>query len=163
MTAFGEYADDNSASAIKARDHKDATDLIVASGVDTVYKRRGGFGWSQLNGISPTLESEAGKHQGGPERLPLVHAIAPTLSTKNEVASSSTQRDAWYEQSAAMLGAVRRLTPLECERLQGFPDGWTAEGIDGPQSDSARYRQLGNAVAVPVARWLAERIKAVSE
>jgi DNA (cytosine-5)-methyltransferase 1 len=48
---------------------------------------------------------------------------------------------------------VRRLTPLECERLQGFPDGWTAG-----QSDSARYRQLGNAVAVPVARWLGRRI-----
>ena len=48
---------------------------------------------------------------------------------------------------------VRRLTPVECERLQGFPDGWT----DG-QSDTARYRQLGNAVAVPVARWIGKRI-----
>lgn len=48
---------------------------------------------------------------------------------------------------------VRRLTPLECERLQGFPDNWTAG-----QSDSARYRQLGNAVAVPVANWLGWRI-----
>lgn len=48
---------------------------------------------------------------------------------------------------------VRRLTPVECERLQGFPDGWT----DG-QSDSSRYRQLGNAVAVPVAEWLGRRI-----
>ena len=51
---------------------------------------------------------------------------------------------------------VRRLTPVECERLQGFPDGHT-EG----QSDSARYRQLGNAVAVPVAEWLGRRIVAV--
>lgn len=50
---------------------------------------------------------------------------------------------------------VRRLTPVECERLQGFPDGHT-EG----QSDSARYRQLGNAVAVPVAEWLGRRIVA---
>ncbi len=48
---------------------------------------------------------------------------------------------------------VRRLMPVECERLQGFPDGWT----DG-QSDSARYRQLGNAVAVPVVEWIARRI-----
>ena len=53
---------------------------------------------------------------------------------------------------------VRRLTPLECERLQGFPDGWT----DG-QSDSARYRQLGNAVAVPVVEWIGQRIMAVEE
>lgn len=50
-------------------------------------------------------------------------------------------------------GTVRRLTPLECERLQGAPDGWT----DG-QSDSARYRQLGNAVAVPVFEWVAQRL-----
>ena len=48
---------------------------------------------------------------------------------------------------------VRRLTPTECERLQGFPDGWT-EG----QSDAQRYKQLGNAVAVPVAEWIGRRI-----
>lgn len=55
--------------------------------------------------------------------------------------------------------AVRRLTPTECERLQGFPDGWTAYGADGkPQSDSTRYRQLGNAVAVPVIEWIGRRI-----
>lgn len=57
------------------------------------------------------------------------------------------------ERNIAGSFGVRRLTPLECERLQGFPDNWT-EG----QPDSARYRQLGNAVAVPVARWLAQRI-----
>ena len=44
---------------------------------------------------------------------------------------------------------VRRLTPVECERLQGFPDGWTAEGENGKKmSDSARYKALGNAVSV---------------
>jgi DNA (cytosine-5)-methyltransferase 1 len=53
--------------------------------------------------------------------------------------------------------AVRRLTPLECERLQGFPDGWTAG-----QSDSVRYRELGNSVAVPVVEWITRRIVAAS-
>lgn len=48
---------------------------------------------------------------------------------------------------------VRRLTPLECERLQGFPDGWT----DG-QADSHRYKQTGNAVAVPVVNWIIKRM-----
>jgi DNA (cytosine-5)-methyltransferase 1 len=48
---------------------------------------------------------------------------------------------------------VRRLTPTECERLQGFPDGWT----DG-QADSHRYKQMGNAVAVPVVDWIIEGI-----
>lgn len=50
--------------------------------------------------------------------------------------------------------AVRRLTPRECERLQGFPDDWTAG-----ESDSARYRMIGNAVAVPVARWIGHRMR----
>jgi DNA (cytosine-5)-methyltransferase 1 len=48
---------------------------------------------------------------------------------------------------------VRRLTPVECERLQGFPDDWTAG-----QSDSARYKQMGNAVAVPVVEWIIQGI-----
>ena len=48
---------------------------------------------------------------------------------------------------------VRRLTPVECERLQGFPDDWT-EG----QSDTNRYKQMGNAVAVPVVEWLIQNI-----
>jgi len=51
--------------------------------------------------------------------------------------------------------SVRRLTPLECERLQGFPDGHTAI-----LSDTRRYRTLGNAVAVPVVTWLGRRIVA---
>jgi len=48
---------------------------------------------------------------------------------------------------------VRRLTPVEAERLQGFPDDWT----DG-QADSHRYKQMGNAVTVNVARWIGERL-----
>jgi len=53
---------------------------------------------------------------------------------------------------------VRRLTEMECERLQGYPDGWT----DG-QSASARYRQLGNSVAVPCVEWIARRLIAADE
>ena len=55
--------------------------------------------------------------------------------------------------SALTSAGVRRLTPLECERLQGFPDGWT----DG-QADSNRYKQTGNAVAVPVVDWIIKRL-----
>ena len=58
---------------------------------------------------------------------------------------------------------VRRLTPMECERLQGFPDGYTnipwrgkLESPDGP-----RYKALGNSMAVPVMRWIGERINKV--
>lgn len=53
---------------------------------------------------------------------------------------------------------VRRLTAVECERLQGFPDGWTDIGTaDKPTADSHRYKQLGNAVTVNVAEWIARR------
>ena len=56
---------------------------------------------------------------------------------------------------------VRRLTPLECERLQGLPDDWTRYGQDERElSDSARYRMIGNGVAVPVVEWIARRIVA---
>ncbi len=48
---------------------------------------------------------------------------------------------------------VRRLTPVECERLQGFPDDWTSG-----QADSNRYKQMGNAVAVPVVEWIISRM-----
>jgi DNA (cytosine-5)-methyltransferase 1 len=60
--------------------------------------------------------------------------------------------------------AVRRLTPRETERLQGLPDDWTRWRDDGTeQSDSARYRQTGNSVAVPVFQWVAGRIVAVGD
>lgn len=58
-----------------------------------------------------------------------------------------------HVQSVAHNMSVRRLTPVECERLQGFPDGWT-EG----HSNSARYRMLGNAVTVNVAEWIGMRL-----
>ena len=56
--------------------------------------------------------------------------------------------------------AVRRLTPTECERLQGFPDGWTDIPYKGKEHppDSPRYKALGNSMAVPVMRWIGERI-----
>ena len=67
-------------------------------------------------------------------------------------------------QNAAVLTptCVRRLTPTECERLQGFPDGYTnirPKGRDTP--DGSRHKALGNSMAVPVMRWVGERIEMV--
>lgn len=62
-------------------------------------------------------------------------------------------------------GTVRRLTPVECERLQGFPDGWTDvpyRGKDHPP-DSPRYKALGNSMAVPVMAWIGRRIQRAEE
>lgn len=60
---------------------------------------------------------------------------------------------------------VRRLTPLECERLQGFPDNHTRIPWKGKSAeecpDGPRYKAIGNSMAVPVMRWLGERIEAV--
>ncbi|MHA1360895.1 MAG: DNA cytosine methyltransferase, partial [Candidatus Helarchaeota archaeon] len=58
---------------------------------------------------------------------------------------------------------IRRLTPVECERLQGFPDGWTERGINKNGeivkiSDTQRYKMLGNAVSVPVITFLGKQI-----
>jgi DNA (cytosine-5)-methyltransferase 1 len=71
---------------------------------------------------------------------------------KEDVAPSLNARRA-KDTLAYEDAVVRRLTPLECERLQGFPDGWTDS-----QSDSQRYKQMGNAVAVPVVQWIINRI-----
>ena len=69
-----------------------------------------------------------------------------------------------------MKSVVRRLTPLECERLQGFPDGWTdiGEWIDSKgkthkESDSPRYKALGNSIAIPFWFYLLRRISAQYE
>jgi DNA (cytosine-5)-methyltransferase 1 len=63
-------------------------------------------------------------------------------------------------------GRVRRLTPLESERIQGFPDNWTLppQCDDDPDKiDSQRYHAAGNAVTVNVAEWIGHRVKAVLE
>ena len=76
--------------------------------------------------------------------------VAYTLEARAEV------------QAVASLWAVRRLTPLECERLQGFPDGHTAVQHKGkPAADGPRYKALGNSWAINCARWIGERIEAV--
>ena len=90
-------------------------------------------------------------------------AIAPTLRAMNAVG-----RDNAGGQLAVQHGmAVRRLTPTECERLQGFPDDYTCipwrrrAAEDCP--DGPRYRVLGNSMAVPVMAWLGRRIQAAGQ
>lgn len=79
--------------------------------------------------------------------------VAPTMRAGHNVGGGSV----------ATAAAVRRLTPVECERLQGYPDSWTATSYGREQADSPRYRQLGNSVAVPVFEWVAQRMGAVDK
>jgi DNA (cytosine-5)-methyltransferase 1 len=69
-----------------------------------------------------------------------------------EVNAPSYTLDTTGSQSVST-NIVRRLTPKECERLQGFPDDWTAT-----QADSSRYKMMGNAVTVPVVEWIIKRM-----
>jgi len=106
-------------------------------------------------GIVPTLHAG-----GGGQSDPAIcwHNHQQDGSVRIQGDTSPTMSKHWGTggNNVPMVG-VRRLTPLECERLQGFPDGWT-EG----HSDTQRYKMLGNAIAVPVAEWIARRIAAVS-
>jgi hypothetical protein len=81
--------------------------------------------------------------------------IAPSLTATNDP-SRSPQASEVTQQVAAVVEAsmaVRRLTPLECERLMGWPDDWTAG-----QADSHRYKQCGNGVVSSVAWWIARHL-----
>jgi DNA (cytosine-5)-methyltransferase 1 len=69
------------------------------------------------------------------------------------ITSTPSSESSGLQYGIRLDNVVRRLTPVECERLQGFPDQWTAS-----QSDSQRYKQMGNAVAVPVVQWIIDGI-----
>lgn len=123
LIAFGEYSEDGTASTVKARDYKDATDLIT-----TAFKIRGGC-------------EGGGKGYLGSDEL------AFTLSTT-------------HDQDLHQGSLVRRLTPIECERLQGFPDDYTLiPWKKGQSPNSTRYKAMGNSMAVPVMRWIGSRIQ----
>jgi len=99
------------------------------------------------------------------------HAIAFTERTRKEGRNFEASEELSYALTNPGAGGrahsrslydgmgVRRLTPVECERLQGFPDGWTQ--LDGRTADGPRYKALGNAVTVPVIQYLGERIREV--
>lgn len=130
MQSFGDYREGDVASSCKQRDYKDSTDL-VASSVDCRNFTEGGE-------INRTLQA---KERGG-----------QSLNLQNTVRTGMI---------------VRRLTPMECERLQGYPDGWTdigdytdSTGKKRKTSDSARYKALGNSIALPFWRWMFGRMAA---
>jgi DNA (cytosine-5)-methyltransferase 1 len=217
MRGFGDYEADDTASAIKARDHKDATDLVVEP---PILIDRAAFN----QGINAKYDTHISDDPVVPSLVARgPHAVftkgkrpqtstddetwdenrpAPTINAFDQgdtrattiVAFSHTQglsaqpsEDAWptlrtegngmavaYDEYNDSLGgevhhalragtkqstgvmttmAVRRLTPLECERLMGWPDDWTAG-----QSDTHRYKQCGNGVASPVAQWIGQQL-----
>jgi len=87
--------------------------------------------------------------------------VAPSLTASNDPSRSPQSAEVTNQITAvyAASAAVRRLTPRECERLQGFPDDWTLVAWRGkPASDGPRYRAIGNSMAVNCMEWLGQRI-----
>jgi site-specific DNA-cytosine methylase len=279
MTAFGEYADDESASTCKARDYKDATDLAVcvtgnmthtlkAEGFDgsedgtgrgtpivNTFSSTGQGAWAEGCGTLRAREQESHEHlavmtvhgtQDPDTNVELAHTLGRNQGQENAVFAfnskdhgqdaaeeiSPTLRSAGHADSHANAGAppavaygfqpriarngrgdmgdivhslnaqsgetgkgdaapcvalnmaVRRLTPVECERLQGFPDNHTLIPIaklnkliadeleylrthfpDMPEeeahrlsADGPRYKAIGNSMAVPCMAWIGKRI-----
>lgn len=115
-----------------------------------VVMRESGQGFWVESTVSGTVDAHMGTSGSGRERAAVIaQETVPVVQTPAVP----------FAQEAPRM-AVRRLTPVECERLQGFPDGWTdirPKGKDTP--DGPRYKALGNSMAVPVMRWIGQRIK----
>jgi len=152
MKGFGDYEIDGTFSTTKARDWKDATDLVIHSSdvAPTItssgppYSRTGNQGSEVDALVSYGLKTAHTTSNGWGIQEEKTHTLD---STGTVPACFDKQR-------------VRRLTPVEAERLQGFPDGHTDIGWKGkPTPDSHRYKAMGNSMAVPVMRWIGERIQ----
>lgn len=214
MRPFGEYKTDETSSTVKARDYKDATDLItetvsktllakpndamaddlqtyvVHGSQDPIVSSHHAHALGRNNGTENcvlALHDKATRYQGGGDTRngdgagnglgvsnpndPMYtltcgdrHAVCcatkqQAMSCELELAPTLGAND-YKEPHAVSTPAVRRLTPVECERLQGFPDNHTAipwrNKPDTP--DGPRYKAIGNSKAVPVVQWLGVRI-----
>lgn len=118
--------------------------------------------------IAGTLSA---RNAGGGQRMPDKDNFMAVISGKrghNSINSNGIATTLTAEEKERMMvgtQVVRRLTPLECERLQGFPDGWTdigewvdSKGKKHKEADSPRYKALGNSIALPFWEWMAKRI-----
>lgn len=130
MVAFGEYDLDGTAPTLKQRDYKDATDLVA---------------------FHPTQDPISSTDN-------TTHCVGTGSGNGCAQAGETGKGDA--APCVATTVAVRRLTPVECERLQGFPDGYTDIPWRNKQNapDGPRYKALGNSMAVPVMRWIGRNI-----
>jgi DNA (cytosine-5)-methyltransferase 1 len=163
-TGFGiGEAGDPSYTLTKGHSHAVAQPVNIYGGNKRQDRPEGGFYVRMGEDTTKTLDAASGLNptcsQGG---TAVMQPIAPALTASNDP-SRSPQSSEVTQQVAAVHAAsmaVRRLTPVECERLQGFSDNYTnipwrnkPESPDGP-----RYKALGNSWAVPVVRWIGKRI-----
>jgi len=162
MQAFGKYAETGVAPSQKQRDYKDATDLVI----ETNTHQKNTLSIDEKMGQTYIHEDIGNTLSARDYKQPQAVMLQDTTGTL----SPGTHPGSYNGQENDMLVSspvVRRLTPTECERLQGFPDGWTDIGEweeNGKEhkesSDSSRYKALGNSIALPYWRWLIKRISA---
>ena len=163
------YVQDESTSTICSRDHKSVTDIVV-------YEHHPAD--SRVKDMGPTCSNGTARWGTGGGNTPLVAQPTPIntmVATRHIALGKGTgfgvgeAGDPAYTLTKGHCHAVhyttmvRRLTPVECERLQGFPDDYTnipwRKSDNSP--DSLRYKAMGNSMAVPVMRWIGERVNYV--
>ncbi len=168
---FGFYKESDVAGTLVAHLAKEADDLVVNLGSqgDRIYcnadkscsiTAQGGGGGAKTGMYFNDADYKKSRQ-----------ALCETFHTDNpleaieEIIKSEGIEKLLRQGYELRVNGVRRLTPLECERLMGYEDNWTDPGITGKDgkiqaiSDSARYRALGNSVAVPCVIFLLERLK----
>ena len=182
--AFGAGREGREAGALTKRYGKGINSTCDDGAIIAFYPTGGSQnGFWDTSGVSPTIKVGSGvgasngiaivnaldRQAGGPDDNSaqaghLIPQIASTLQ------GSSKGSRGWRNDAEGMAGghivpdhmSVRRLTPVECERLMGWPDEWTApEGVKA--SDSKRYAACGDGIVAPVAFWIADRIRMIEE
>ena len=123
------------------------------------FDLRGREGGAQMEGPHDTANIRAASGGSSRSYVAASREVAQCLTSNygKQVDNSDTAQG---PNLAIHNMAVRRLTPRECERLQGFPDDYTLISVRGkPAADGPRYKALGNSMAVPLMRWIGERIQ----
>lgn len=164
---YGEYHEDDRSVTLRnsGATYGGGSEVLVLSGYSRSDMRE------RLQGSRKSVCQRAEAHSRGKEMQGINGSIAGTLDSnyyKGCGERQNIEREVVYMEKEET--AVRRLTPLECERLQGFPDGWTdigewtdSKGKKHKDADSPRYKALGNSIALPFWFWLLRRISAQYE
>lgn len=149
---FGNYKESDIAGTVLAGQAKivnNGTGIIVEKNKKAFeLNQHGGYRETEVNG---TLRAAGGDYGGGSETI-----ITESHRTKENTPSKPRSiKDILKKAVQRVIYVIRRLTPVECERLQGYPDNWTKYGADGTEiADTARYRAIGNSICV----FCAERV-----
>lgn len=162
-----EYRQDGTANAILTPNGGRAGIGVGAIAFDCKASGQNGFGVGEIASTMRSM-SHADSHQTGGGHLAVALDLKQVTSPQNRSRFTEGRPSPTMEKGSELgivsKTAVRRLTPRECERLQGFPDDYTLINMRGkPAADGPRYKALGNSMAVPVMRWIGERIDVVDE